>query len=59
MTIEEAINWIRFDIEMARFDPLTGYESYLNEDAKKVIEAQEMAIKILRGVINDNKESGI
>ena len=48
MTKEEAINWIRFDINMAKFDPSTGEEAYLNEDAKKVIEAQEMAIKALK-----------
>lgn len=48
MTREEAINWIRLDIEMAKFDPSTGEEAYLNEDAKKVIEAQEMAIEALR-----------
>lgn len=54
MTVEEAINWIRFDIEMAKFNPSTGEAAYLNEDAKKVIEAQEMAIEILKGVIHDN-----
>jgi tRNA(Ile2) C34 agmatinyltransferase TiaS len=48
MTNEEAINWIRLDIEMAKFDPSTGEEAYLNEDAKKVIEAQEKAIEALK-----------
>ena len=47
MTAQEAIKWIRLDIEMAKFDPNTGEEAYLNEDAKNVIEAQEMAIKAL------------
>ena len=47
MTREEAIKWIRLDIEMNKFNPTTGEEAYLNEDAKKVIEAQEMAIKTL------------
>lgn len=47
MTAQEAIKWIRLDIEMAKFDPTTGEEAYLNDDAKKVIEAQEMAINAL------------
>lgn len=47
MTREEAIKWIRLDIEMTKFDPSTGEDAYLNDDAKKVIEAQEMAIKAL------------
>lgn len=47
MTNEEAINWIRLDIDMAKFDPTTGEEAYLNDDAKKVIEALEVAIEAL------------
>ena len=47
MTPQEAINWIRLDIEMAKFDPSTGEEAYLNDDAKKVIEALELAIEAL------------
>lgn len=47
MTREEAIKWIRLDIDMAKFDPSTGEDAYLNDDAKKVIEAQKMAIKAL------------
>ena len=47
MTNKEAVKWIRLDIEMAKFDPSTGEEAYLNDDARKVIEAQEIAIKAL------------
>ena len=47
MTPQEAINWIRLDIDMAKFDPSTGEEAYLNDDAKKVIEALELAIEAL------------
>lgn len=47
MTPQEAINWIRLDIDMAKFDPFTGEEAYLNDDAKKVIEAMEMGIEAL------------
>lgn len=47
MSPQEAINWIRLDIEMAKFDPTTGEEAYLNDDAKNVIMAQEIAIKCL------------
>lgn len=48
MTREEAIQWIQLDIEMAKFDPTTGEDAYLNNDAKNVIEAQEMAISALK-----------
>ena len=47
MIREDAIKWIRLDIDMAKFDPSTGEEAYLNDDARHVIEAQEMAIKAL------------
>lgn len=47
MTREEAIRWLKLDIEMKKFDPSTGQKAYLNDDAQKVIEAQEMAIKAL------------
>lgn len=47
MTREEAIRWIRLDIEMMKFDPSTGEEAYLNDDAKKTIEAFNMAIEAL------------
>lgn len=50
MTNEEAINWIRLDIDMTKFDPSTGEEAYLNDEAKKVIEALEMAIEALKKV---------
>lgn len=48
MTPQDAINWIRLDIDMAKFDPDTGEEAYLNDDAKKVIEALELAIEALK-----------
>ena len=48
MTREEAIKWVQLDIDMAKFDPTTGEDAYLNDDAKNVIEAQEMAISALK-----------
>ena len=48
MTKQEAIQWIQLDIDMAKFDPTTGEDAYLNDDAKSVIEAQEMAISALK-----------
>ena len=48
MTRQEAIRWIQLDIDMAKFDPSTGEEANLNDDARKVIEAQEMAIEVLK-----------
>lgn len=47
MTNEEAIKWLRLDIDLTKFDPLTGEDAYLNDDARHVIEAQEMAIAAL------------
>lgn len=47
MTIQEAINWIRFVIDMTKFNPSTGEDAYLNEDARATIEALEMAIDAL------------
>lgn len=47
MTREEAVNWLRYDIDMMKFDPVTGEDAYLNDEARKVIEAEEMAIKAL------------
>ena len=47
MTREDAIRWLKLDIDMTKFDPSTGQEAYLNDDAQKVIEAQEMAIQAL------------
>lgn len=55
MTSEDAIKWIQLDIDMMKFDPNTGEEAYLNEDAKKLIEAQELAIKALK----EFKERGL
>ena len=57
MTNEEAINWIRLDIDMTKFDPSTGEEAYLNDEAKKVIEAMEMAIDVLERVSLPNEEN--
>lgn len=47
MTKQEAIRWLQLDIEMMKFDPTTGEEAYLNEDAKKTLEALDMAIAAL------------
>lgn len=56
MTIQEAIRWIQLDIGMMKFDPTTGEETYLNDDAKKVIEAQEMAIEALKSQLSNTSE---
>lgn len=48
MTRGEAIDWLRLDIDMRRYDPLTGEEEILNDDAKKVTEAEEIAIEALK-----------
>lgn len=52
MTKQEAINWLQLDMNMMKFDPSTGKETYLNNDARKVIEAMEEAIKALREQIS-------
>lgn len=54
MTNAEAIRWLQLDIDMMKFDPSTGEEAYLNDDAKKTIEALEMAIAALT-CMNDGK----
>lgn len=48
MTKNEAIRWLQLDIAMMKFDPSTGEDAYLNDDAKKTIEALDMAIDALR-----------
>ena len=48
MTNEEAINWLRLDISMMKFDPDTGEEAYLNDYARNVMHAEEMAIEALK-----------
>ena len=53
MTNEEAIRWLKLNIDMTKFDPTTGDEAYLNQDARNVIEAQEMAIKALEAMDDD------
>lgn len=47
MTNAEAIRWLQLDIDMMKFDPFTGEDAYLNDDAKKTIEALDMAIEAL------------
>lgn len=48
MTNDEAIKWLKLDIEMMKFDSTTGDETYLDDDAINVIIAKEMAIEALR-----------
>jgi hypothetical protein len=50
MTKKEAIRWLKFDIEMTKFDPSTGGDAWLNKDDKSVIKAKEMAIEALRTI---------
>lgn len=44
MTNNEAAKWIQLYIDLAKIDPTTGEEAYLNEDDRKTLEAMEMAI---------------
>ena len=48
MTKKEAVKWLTMDIALKKFDPSTGQEAYLNEEERRVIEAQELAIEALR-----------
>ena len=51
MKIDEAIKWLQLDIDMMKFDPTTGEDAYLNADARKVLEAKETALKVMKNVI--------
>lgn len=43
MTNNEAAKWIQLYIDLAKIDPTTGEEAYLNEDDRKTLEAMEIA----------------
>ena len=47
MTNNEAAKWIQLYIDLAKINPSTGEEAYLNEDAKKTLEAMCMAVDAL------------
>lgn len=47
MTNNEAAKWIQLYIDLAKIDPTTGEDAYLNEDDRKTLEAMEMAIDAL------------
>lgn len=47
MTYEEAIDYLKLDIKMAMFDPMTGEYQHPNWEALQVIKAQEKAIEAL------------
>ena len=47
MTNNEAAKWIQLYIDLANIDPTTGEEAYLNEDARKTLEAMSMAVDAL------------
>lgn len=49
MTNNEAAKWIQLYIDLANIDPTTGEEAYLNEDARKTLEAMGMAVDALIG----------
>ena len=57
MTNEEAVKWLQFDLEMMKFDPNTGGESYLDKDAQKVAEALDMAIDALQKQVTGKLET--
>ena len=50
MTNEEAINWLQLEIDLMKFNPSTGEETYLIPDdyARNVMYAIEMAIEALK-----------
>lgn len=54
MTREEAIGWLKLDIDMMKFDPSTGGEAYLDEYERKIIEAEEIAIEALVSIVQNN-----
>lgn len=60
MTAEEAIQWLRRDIDMMKLDPITGKEAFLNEDDKHLLAAKEMAIEALteqpKRLLNESEE---
>ena len=47
MTCEKAIDWLKLDIKMTMFDPMTGEYKQPNWEALQVIKAQEKAIEAL------------
>lgn len=47
MTYEKAIDWLKLDIKMTQFDPMTGEYKEPNWEALQVIKAQEKAIEAL------------
>ena len=47
MTVQEAIGFLKMDIELTKFDPMTGKSRCLSEDSLMVVEAEKMAIKAL------------
>ena len=48
MSREEAINELKYSIEMVYFNPLTGEKSeWLNEENQRFVDACNMAIKSL------------
>lgn len=51
MTKQEAINWLQVNIGVLKFDRTTGDNACLNAVEKKVIEAMEIAIMVLRAQI--------
>lgn len=50
MTYEKAIDWLKLDIKMAMFDPMTGEYQHPNWEALQVIKAQEKAIEALQEI---------
>lgn len=50
MTYEEAIDWLKLDIKMTQFDPMTGEYKQTNWEALQVIKAQEKAIEALQEI---------
>lgn len=50
MTYEKAIDWLKLDIKMTQFDPMTGEYKEPNWEALQVIKAQEKAIEALEEI---------
>lgn len=57
MTSKEAIEQIKLDMNMCKFNPLTGEEEFTNEQNKRTYEADKLAIEALH--LLEKKEQGL
>ena len=57
MTSKEAIEQIKLDMNMCKFNPLTGEEEFTNEQNKRTYEADKLAIEALH--LLEKQEQGL